>query len=93
MKTKASIAVWRLNENAVLTLTFCEDFPSKIVESDSPSNVSSSTLDRMITIHVGEKTKTEPFRGRGVCKAINDEVGLRSLEYFTDSVVEFVVSD
>lgn len=88
------IAVSRLNEDRRVREAFSVDLTTDIIQMNALSDVTSSVFDCAIAIDVAQLTQAESIRiCRRVCEAINDNRCGIAVKDFTDTAVEFVISD
>lgn len=94
MKAVMMIAVSRLNEDRRVREAFSVDLTTDIIQMNALSDVTSSVFDCAIAIDVAQLTQAESIRiCRRVCEAINDNRCGITVKDFTDTAVEFVISD
>jgi len=88
------VTVARLHEDRRIAQTFGEHFAADVVEVYALADVAACVLDCGVPVDVGHAAETESIAaGVGVGESIDDETCTGCLERFSDTDVEFVVSD
>lgn len=86
------VAVSALNEDAGVTQALGIDLSTDIVKVNSFADVAPGVLDCGVAVDVGQQAQAESVLVvRGVCEAINQHAGGRSIEGLSHSVIQLVI--
>jgi len=94
MEMMRVVAVAALYKQSSITQTLCKDLTPNIKQVHSLAYVSTNIFNGRIAVDVGQQTQTESISIHAwVSIAINDNMRLRGMKGFTNSLIKLVVSD